>query len=353
MPLREIYVRGLGVAGSYLVYAASRIPAIRVRGWDSSRVYTKPCGDAVTLRPWISRLLEELDVVVTGIKTYTIMIDGREIEHVEFPSYNWYIVNKQELVHRLREQASRQGARVSYGSTARCPEDCRAREDCICVEATGPYRHRRQTQVMAVRFLVRAQWDPQHALLDFWPSRGGLFWAFPADSRGRLVNMGAGFLGGTVEEAGREALSEARLVLGSYTVEDVKAAPISVWAPIMPATDGVARIGESAGLVMSTSGEGNRPSLESARLLIESARESSSARETVKSYVRRVQPLVQEASVSRLLLGLVARKPWILQLAGSVLGREFWIDYLSSHLTWREALGHIILGSARLIKYEY
>ena len=340
----RLRIVGLGVGGSALAWMAS-MQGMDTEGYDASSSYTKPCGDAVTLRPWIERLLSELDVVKTAVKRYVVQVEGETVAEAEFSGPNWYIIDKHTMISRLRMLAGRAGARLVLGSKASC-SPCPS--DCICVDARGPYAHPRSTWVYAARIIAapRDPWDPETALLDFYPHRRGLFWLFPASDSGRLVNLGAGFLSAGVRDSLRRARSLARQVLGGFEEIDTRAAPIAVYSRPSLGSPGRPRIGESAGLVIATAGEGNRPALESARNLADALSEGS-PEAYHQIYEHRSRSLLSEAEASRLALGLAARMPWLLRVMtqGSP---GFWKDYLAARITWERMVSHALTALARI-----
>ena len=330
-----VRIAGLGVSGSALaMFLAER--GFQVEAYDPSGFYSKPCGDAVSVRPWISRLLYDLDTVITGVRRYTIMINGRKIASVEYSSDNWLIIDKHRLVHSMRRQAEKLGVRLIRGNAS---PPCGCTRGCFCVDARGPYAHKRSTWILTVRHILEARdrWNPEEALIDFLPEMGGLYWAFPASDDGRLVNAGAGWMGGRFESSRKLSLERSKQVLGSFEVIDEKAAPIAVFSPIRLASKGSFAVGEAAGLVMSTSGEGNRPGLESARALAESLESSEDLDEAAQYYTEKVKPLVSEARASRIGLGIALRFPGLFKRVARGLPVEFWRDYLSSRLTLEKA----------------
>jgi flavin-dependent dehydrogenase len=96
------------------------------------------------------------------------------------------VVDKPKLVNTLRSMAEAEGAKIVKGKGA--PE---AGSDGVVVDARGPYAHNLNESVLTVRFIAKARWDDDSALLDFDPANLGFYRVFPlGDGR---INMGAGF----------------------------------------------------------------------------------------------------------------------------------------------------------------
>ncbi|MCE4624448.1 MAG: NAD(P)/FAD-dependent oxidoreductase [Desulfurococcales archaeon] len=345
----SVRIIGGGVAGSYLAQLLAQ-RGVQVELIDFQKKYSKPCGDAVTLRPWISKLLEEHDVISTSVKRYSILVDGDLVSEVNFPSANWHIIDKHAFVEKLWENASRAGAKVRLGSYGTCTG---CGENCLCIDARGPFAHPKRTWVITYRLLLRTyeRWDPGHALIDFYPELGGLFWLFPSDSEGRVVNVGAGWLRGGVRKAIRFSLEKAESLLGRYMIVDERAAPIAVLSRIDIGGDRVFRVGEAAGFIISSAGEGNRPALESSRGFAEAllGEAPSSLHMIKKRYASSTGTLRSEVRASRISLLMAIVTP---RLAGRVLrlaDREFWTDYLSARLTMDRFAYHVSRISPLLV----
>ncbi len=345
---RSVRIHGLGVSGSYLAWRLSS-EGISVRAFDPANAYSKPCGDAVTLRPWIRRLLEETSVIKTYVKRFIIRVNGSMItEHKASEPY-WAIVDKHNIISYFRREAVRNGLKIIRKSPKLEP---RRQDEIAVVDARGPYAHPRESWVYAYRVLARtAKWHADTAILDFYPSRGGLYWLFPADSEGTLINYGAGFLSSAPSAARSFAFEKVKVdIHDPVTPIDERAAPIAVLSNIVVADRGIVRVGEASGLVISSAGEGNRPGLESARLLAEAVLASGDPGALEKRYRRNVSQLVSEARLSRSLLRAAARMgDRFSRFAGS-LPESFWENYLQGRISLRYLLS-LALQKPSLIKY--
>ncbi len=352
----KIAIRGLGVAGSYIAYLLSQ-NNIDVYGYDIMRKYMKPCGDAVTLRPWIKALLEELKVVKTRVKNIKVLSNGKNIVEASSKEPYWYIIDKPLLVEKLREKAAKHGAVLSYGrgEQQKISEKC---IDCLWIDARGPYIHlqNKNTYVITLRYFVETSWDPELALLDFRPSLGGLFWIFPADSEGRIVNMGGGFFQTTIEQTMRYVEEYIRKNFSNYRIITKSAAPIALLSNISliekENSTTYLKVGESAGLVISTAGEGNRPALESAKILSEILLEKTRIDIIEKTYRSRLNELISEVKASRQALLLAMKMGDRFSEFAQKLPLDFWENYLRGKIT----MGYLIKLLMRrpgLLKYFF
>ncbi|MCE4599262.1 MAG: NAD(P)-binding protein [Desulfurococcales archaeon] len=324
----DVLIAGAGVAGAAAAYfLASR--GFRVVAFDRMSSYGKACGDALTLRPGIYRLVDETESIKSEVRRYSVYVNGVEASTIEYPSTNWIIVDKTRLVNGLRELASVEGASIVKRSW-------NGERGLYTIDARGPYSWGLNGSVMVFRFIAKARWEPDYALLDFRVDERGFYWVFPADFDGKIVNIGGGFE--AVRSGNRLRLlvaDYAKRFLGSYEVLDERGAPVTIWSPIvLNEPNGVLRVGEAAGLVVSTAGEGNRPAIQSARALSDALSSGGGFDRIVSLYRRGVRELVDEVKTSRLLLKIVSRSRS--DVASDLLfslPRWFWMEYFRSRVT--------------------
>ncbi len=321
----HVVIAGGGVAGSSLaLHLASR--GVKVELYDRMKSYGKACGDALTLRPGIERLVEETGSYRGEVSRYTVKVEGREVAHVDLGRRNWVIIDKRRLVDGLRGMAEAEGAKIHY-------RPWRGEKGEVTVDARGPYAWHLKGSVMVYRIIARTRWDRDHALLDFRVTSRGFYWVFPADPEGRTVNIGGGFeehpkLG----EVKASVFRYTRQLLGDFEVLDERGAPVTVKGPILLHDGEAYRVGEAAGLVISTAGEGNRPALMSAEALA-GAILSRWPNGVLGEYKRRISGLIAEVKASRMLLSFVESRPREGARVMSSLPPEFWRDYFRSRVT--------------------
>lgn len=317
----DVLVLGLGVSGSYAVWRIAE-QGFRVTGYDPQRIYAKACGDATPSSALSGRLAEGLDAVVDTVSSFRIAVNGFVVAEVNFTGAAWYIIDKTRFVQTMRENASSAGAVIVY---SRPPERA-----SLVVDARGPYSGR--DYMILYRIIARARWDPGLALIDFRPSYGGLYWVFPRGDG--IVNVGGGFLSIT---GGYKALIKAvqeyaKLLIGEYEVLKAGGAPLSVLrTPKLIDWNGRIRLGEAAGLVNATSGEGIRQSILSAYALADSLERCGLNLQCIRStYPAAAAPVVFEATLSRLLLRIAGRPGGEKIL--EALPESFWRSYLKGEV---------------------
>lgn len=327
----DAVVAGLGPGGAYAAAALARA-GLEVEAYDPVGVYRKACGDASPVGGLAAKLAEEGGAVVDEVKTFRVLIEGSETVVVDFPRRAWIIMDKSAFVGYLREIAESEGARL-----VRAPAPRPGRGEEVYVEARGPYAGG-EGRILLYRIIARApRWAGSEAILDYDVGRVGFYWVFPAG--GGRVNVGVGWLNcsNCVEEARASVLKYAEKVAGAVEVLDEKAAPLRVAGPVDPTPPGrVVAVGEAAGLVVSISGEGIRPAVESGGMLGEAARACGADASCIRRvYARLVKPLVSAARVSRRLLGMVAKSsPRAARRVLESLPESFWRDFIAGRMDW-------------------
>ncbi len=325
----DVVIYGLGVAGSTLAYLASSM-GFKVTGFDMAPRYGKACGDVVTLRGFTWEVLRVTGSILEFVRRFEIRVGGVEVAYIDFKEPVWAMVDKPKLVNTLRSMAEADGARVIRGR-GRPRADPRA----FVVDARGPYAHSPGYSVLTVRVVAKARWEHDLALIDFDPWNLGFYWIFPLDDN--RINLGVGLAsvgdGGILKELALKYYR--RLAKTDPIVLDVRGAPVAVEAPVRLEEEGVYKIGEAAGLVNSTSGEGNRYAIHSAIALAKALKHNTG----LKGYKELLGSVLDEITLSRSLLRLVKTLgPKTSSLLLSNAPREFWAYWLKGRLTRRTLL---------------
>ncbi|MGC9071779.1 MAG: hypothetical protein ACP5HK_03670 [Acidilobus sp.] len=340
----DVEVAGLGIAGSLLTLRLAQ-EGFKVTAYDPLARYEKACGEQITLEPGIEGLVKSLGVVKTVVKRVDIFIDGIHLTTIELKgSPKWVIVDKPRLVNELREEARGAGAGL-----VRSKWD-RPSGSLITIDARGPYAiEGRGLSTFAVRLIARVKrWNPEKAWLDFRPRQGGLYWVFPYDADGHLVNAGVGLLGNN-NAVDLRVRTEAYLrgKLGQAEAVDFKGAPIAAFAPVRLVSGVLFRVGEAAGLVMAWSGEGNRPAILSSLALSEAIvkRGAENASEVAETYMKSVDALSRLATAARALTLLAVSLRSSVELMRQA-PKWFWEGYVRQELSQRDVIKALLEGLA-------
>jgi len=324
----DVVVAGAGVSSATLAYEAAR-RGFSVEVIDVARRYSKACGDAVTIRDETLRIVRETDSEITKVKRFLIAVDGEVIEEFTLGAPAWLIVDKAGMVMRLRELAEAEGARIRHGHWRG------ERGSLATVDARGPYARPYRESVLLYRAISPAEWPSDTALLDFAVHERGVYWIFPASGDGMLVNVGAGFEG--IRDAG-EIKRRVSGYLAKWTgaplaPRDERGAPMQLFAPVQLSRGRVYAVGEAAGILLRTGGEGNRPGMLSAIAFAQALSEASELSELEKLYRERVSRLLDEVETSLAILKIVssARPQTASELLNS-LPSWFWRDFVRARV---------------------
>jgi len=325
----DIVVAGAGVAGATLAYEAAR-KGFTVKAYDVAARYAKACGDALTVRDETLEVARATGSLVTRVKRYMIAVDGEVVEEFSLPGPAWVIVDKALMVNKLREMAESEGAEIVHGRWGG------ERGKLYTVDARGPYARSFAEAVLLYRAITEAEWSPDTALLDFAVRERGVYWIFPADGEGRLVNVGGGFEGvkrGAEIKARVERYLRRWAGRGLEGLRDERGAPLQIYAPVEPYHSGVFKVGEAGGLMLRTGGEGNRPAIISAKALAAAFAEASEPGEARSVYLERIHRLLDEVETSLVIVKLVASaKP---ETAASLLRSLppwFWREFVKARI---------------------
>lgn len=304
----DVVIAGLGLAGSLLsLRLAER--GFKVTAFEPVEPsYVKPCGEQLTLEELPLRLAKAYDVIKTIVNFVHVFVEGKYITTTNMSGNSrWAIIDKPRLIMSLRRSALDNGVDI-----IRRPWN--GERGALTIDSRGPYNLPLSSEVLALRVIAKVPaWSSEEAILDFRPSSGGLYWVFPYDDSGHLINVGAGFVGlydavhleGLVRGYIKEKISQ------NFDVLEVKGAPINVFTNPSLSTGDIINVGEAAGLVMAWSGEGNRPSIVSAEALVGAISSYGIEDRTsiLKKYSEGISSLLSSAVLSRLLTRASYRSP--------------------------------------------
>ncbi len=305
--MREIHVIGFGVAGSTLSLMLAEAGNLDVKVYDVNDSYSKPCGEVVPL--------ELLNIVSTNglpaprilnhINRFILFVYDELVRVVEFENPLWASIEKSEWVRRIRDLAVKRGVRF----IRRFVDPGRLKADGLIVDARGPWGSK-GVKIPVWRSYVKARWPQNTVAISFSTQPPGLAWVFP---HGSVLNIGAGYLGtsvGEAEEIGMKLISRIVEAIGGKGVGSIYRkdyAPITILPEQSFETDGVVKVGEAAGLLLSLGGEGIRPAVISAVELGRAVQSFNVRSLVVKLYESRLKDIVRQVRLQAKLLKWASR----------------------------------------------
>ncbi len=337
----KIAIVGAGVAGSYLAWRLSE-KGFQITIFDPQRRYEKACGESVPKSSLPSIISKKLNLDTNCIDTFKILVNGMPVKYLEFEKPLWTIIDKISLVNMLRSMSKDEGAK--YLRVSARPERL-IKKFNIVIDSRGPYANK--DFIIAFRVIAKVPWKENLALIDFRPEEGGLYWVFPHGKN--FVNAGGGFIRLKVTE--NNVINYLKKVVKDMNIDiiDARAAPIAINRDIdlySYIDDGyVIKIGEAAGLINSTSGEGIRHAFVSAQKLsdtIASCNENYSC--ISKKYDRALRELKKEVMLSRKMFYISLRNSKTLTNLFKALPYSFWKEYLSGRIKGPFSLARNILS---------
>jgi len=297
----RIAIVGAGVAGSYLVRMLSgehRVTAFEAQGEADYRSICAWGAPKAPMREFASRAGLSFDEYILHEGRYFTMRFGDRV--LEIPLTGLSTFDKERFLADLRR-----GGDVRFG--VRVPRGSPPGDYDLVVDATGFHRAlvgrpSREFAIPTLEYMVRYREMPLDDLYaEVFPGLTGYLWFFPLS--GNRAHVGSGDL------SHRHAERLARF-LGDHPPDEVLrrvGRPVRLASPSMsvPLRSGnVVAVGEAAGVVFPSTGEGIVPSLQSAEVLISSIRGGSldSYEESIRSAFR-LHDEVGEVFLDRLLRG--------------------------------------------------
>jgi len=282
----RIAIVGAGVAGSYLVRMLSgehRVTAFEAQGEADYRSICAWGAPKAPMREFASRAGLSFDEYILHEGRYFTMRFGDRV--LEIPLTGLSTFDKERFLADLRR-----GGDVRFG--VRVPRGSPPGDYDLVVDATGFHRAlvgrpSREFAIPTLEYMVRYREMPfDDFYAEVFPGLTGYLWFFPLS--GNRAHVGSGDL------SHRHAERLARF-LGDHPPDEVLrrvGRPVRLASPSMsvPLRSGnVVAVGEAAGVVFPSTGEGIVPSLQSAEVLI------SSIRGGIARLVRGVDPLGLQA----------------------------------------------------------
>ncbi len=332
----KVVIAGGGVSGAYLAWLLSK-EGFKVDVFDPQKKYRKACGDSTPLTSLSGKLAEKLNVSLNYIDEFEVFVNGVKVKHLTFNKPLWIIMDKWKFVERLRELSKVEGASYHYIPFS----SKRALNYELIIDARGPYSNK--DYIIAYRFLVKGSWHANLARIDFRPQKGGLYWIFPHGNG--LLNVGSGFLNYNANTlADLKNYLKNSLKSRDFKIVDIRGAPIAIIRNVNLFKNEMIKVGEAAGLINSTSGEGIRQALLSSDCLVKSLSYCNEDKKCIyRNYKRCLRGLLTEIEISRKMLKVATADVNDLSKLFKNLPDHFWEKYLAGKLS----LGSLIKSVLR------
>jgi digeranylgeranylglycerophospholipid reductase len=335
----NITIAGLGIAGSRLASLLAR-SGFGITAYDPDPLYRKPCGEAVPVNDYIEGIIEEYTRIKAEVDSFKVLVDGVTVYEETSNKPVWYIIDKSLLVRNLRSEAESNGARFIWDKTSIPDINRSVSSGNIIVDARGPFSssYNKTIPVYRMVYKPKTNWSMNEVLIEFDSKRMGFYWIFPSDSRKGLVNAGGGFY--QLPKQCNLTMMVNNYVREKTGIEEIKTRGASLIRikPVIKLFDtkkNVLKVGESAGFLMSITGEGIRPALLSADILADSIiKYYDDIVSLTDYYTRNISFLVKETILSTKLFSLVEEQPENkrFNLLANVPS-EFWRRYFQARLS--------------------
>ncbi|MCE4617119.1 MAG: NAD(P)/FAD-dependent oxidoreductase [Desulfurococcales archaeon] len=322
----KVSIQGLGIAGSVLAEKLSS-KGVKVKAYDPQKEYVKPCGEAVPVSFFSNDYLRLTDIK-SRVNRFMVKVDGKTVVDWDAKKTIWFIIDKKKFVSNLRERALAQGAELIW-STGKP-------EKGVYVDARGPFSQESDKTIPVYRLIVRGvEWDENTVLIEFDSRKAGFYWVFPAGEK--IVNIGGGFAR-EPKKVVKMVHNYASHVLGKGEIINKAASIITIHPKYRILEGRTFYVGEAAGFVMPSTGEGIRPAILSAEKLSQALLEEDSIHSIYRNYASSVKPLLMESRLSYTLFRVMLyKKPDARARLLSSLPRVFWKRYFSATLSsWKE-----------------
>ena len=268
---------GAGPAGLNAAYhgVLKGIKLHVIEAKNLSELPSRPCGEAVpkVTLDYLPKGLEK-DFILNKIKRALFYFNGEYLRELkDMPLLEGFIINKHLFLKNLAEAAIAEGATITWNKFVRAEEIQKVMSDFdYIVDATGigviarkflDYRNYRLIPVFQA--YAKGSSIPEDTMI-MWGIDRGYAWVFP---RGDMYNIGAGGVYRDPKEL-HKVLNEIIKFFDLKLVSKIRGTAVSVGGPLKKLVSGKIRvIGEAAGMVMPTTGEGIRYALAAGKIVFE------------------------------------------------------------------------------------
>jgi len=231
---------------------------------DSDKNPSKPCGEAIPefIFNYLPKDLER-DFILNHIKRAHFYFNGKFVkEFKNMPLINGFIIDKKLFLFRLAESAESRGAKLIWSKFINPARTNKLMHDYdLVIDATGKGSLARRfidysnyKTIPVLQAYANGDGVPDDTIV-LWGIDKGYAWVFP---RGDIFNIGVGGMYRNPVYL-RETLEDILRHFKLKLISDLRGSAVSVGGPIKKLSYRNLRvIGEAAGMVMPTTGEGIR-----------------------------------------------------------------------------------------------
>ena len=275
--MKKALIIGAGPAGLSAAYYGSSLD-IKVTLYEKDpleKIPTKPCGEAIP-RFVFDYLPKDMskNFILNHIKRALFYFNGGFIrEFKNMPLIDGFIIDKHVFLRELAELASSIGANIIWNKPIR-PDSVikKFSEYDYMIDASGRgviarkfLNYGNYKLIPVLQAYAKGNSIPDDTIV-LWGVDKGYAWVFP---RGDEYNIGVGGLYKNVKVL-RRILNDIVKHFNLKVVTPIRGSAVSVNGPLKKLSNGKVRvIGEAAGMVMPTTGEGIRFAVASGKLVFD------------------------------------------------------------------------------------
>ncbi len=273
--MQKALVIGAGPAGLSAAYYGTQydIKPI-VHEADTKNLWpSKPCGEAIpfTTLEYLPKGIDK-SFILNKIKRAVFYFNGEFLRELkDMPLLEGFVIDKKSMLEEIANAAIAEGAEIIWGKRFHIHEINAALKDYdYIIDASGRgyvarhfLNYDRYELIPVLQAYAKGDTIPEDTIV-LWGVDKGYAWVFP---RGNMYNVGVGGFYRNPNEL-RAILMGVLRHFKLDLIPNIRGSAVSVGGPIKKLVKGKLRvIGEAAGMVMPTTGEGIRFGLAAGRIV--------------------------------------------------------------------------------------
>lgn len=251
MVVKRVRVFGAGPAGtSFSIAILSSLNLESLEIYEGDCPYRKPCGEAL-----LNQDMEIYDIeppIIEEVKDFYIKMNGMLLAERHYSKALWFIIDKEEWISSLRNEAIRLGGKLKCVRSRIYTE-----KGFITVDSRGPFTDNKKRKIPIARAIIEGEVDFDGVVMDFDPENIGFYWIFPA--KRNTLNAGYGSL--LSRKPTNPLLEYLKRNIRNLKIKEISTSVITLDYPSPNKKEEIYKIGEASGTVFPLTGEGIRPSV--------------------------------------------------------------------------------------------